>query len=311
MNDCSVDAPSHLKALLLAVGVTVLWSSSWVLIKLGLQGVLPPLTFAGLRYTLAFLILLPLLLAHPVQRTALRQLNAGQWRQLAALGLVFYTLTQGAQFVGLAHLPAAALTLLLNCTPIVVALASPLFGHEPPVRLQWLGIAASAGGTALFLLPFDGLEITRFGLFVGVFGVMANAGSALLGRHVNRHSGLPVLLVTTVSMGLGGVMLLVAGLATQGLGTLDGQQWLIVGWLAAINTALAFSLWNLSLRALSALESSLINGLMLPQIAVFAWVFLDEPLSLKQIAGLALVACGGLLVQLHAHLPAWASRRKA
>jgi drug/metabolite transporter (DMT)-like permease len=42
-----------------ALLVTFLWSTSWVLIKVGLSDLeLPPLSFAGLRYLLAALILL-------------------------------------------------------------------------------------------------------------------------------------------------------------------------------------------------------------------------------------------------------------
>ncbi len=43
--------------MLAAILVTVLWSSSWVLIRIGLDDEsLPPLTFAGLRYGLAALV---------------------------------------------------------------------------------------------------------------------------------------------------------------------------------------------------------------------------------------------------------------
>lgn len=45
-------------------------------------------------------------------------------------------------------------------------------------------------------------------------------------------------------------------------------------------------------------ESSIINSTMLPQIAVLAWLFLDEPLGPRQMAGLALVGVGMLVVQL-------------
>jgi drug/metabolite transporter (DMT)-like permease len=38
--------------------VVSLWATSWVLIKIGLQEI-PALTFAGLRYALASLVLLP------------------------------------------------------------------------------------------------------------------------------------------------------------------------------------------------------------------------------------------------------------
>jgi drug/metabolite transporter (DMT)-like permease len=48
----------HLAAVLQALLVTLLWSTSWVLVKFGLADI-PALTFAGLRYTVAFLCLLP------------------------------------------------------------------------------------------------------------------------------------------------------------------------------------------------------------------------------------------------------------
>ena len=76
------------------------------------------------------------------------------------------------------------------------------------------------------------------------------------------------------------------------------QQWLLVAWLAVVNTALAFTLWNHTLRTLTAVESSVINNTMLPQIAILAWVFLDEPLNLRQIIGISLVGVGTLVVQL-------------
>lgn len=96
---------------------------------------------------------------------------------------------------------------------------------------------------------------------------------------------------------------MVVGAATQGFGRLDLRQWLIIGWLAIVNTALAFTLWNNTLRTLTAVESSVINNTMLPQIAILAWLFLDEPLTPAQITGLVLVGFGTLVVQLWRNLP--------
>ncbi|MEZ4516648.1 MAG: EamA family transporter [Chloroflexota bacterium] len=48
----------HTRAVLQALLVTFLWSTSWVFIKLGISDI-PPITFAGLRYFLAFLVLIP------------------------------------------------------------------------------------------------------------------------------------------------------------------------------------------------------------------------------------------------------------
>ena len=71
-------------ALFLAAVVTLLWSSSYVLIKIGLLN-LPPSTFAGLRYFTAFGALLA---AHVLRRQPMpRALGAPTWRALIGLGL--------------------------------------------------------------------------------------------------------------------------------------------------------------------------------------------------------------------------------
>jgi drug/metabolite transporter (DMT)-like permease len=69
-------------------------------------------------------------------------------------------------------------------------------------------------------------------------------------------------------------------------------------WLAIVNTALAFTIWNFTLKTLSAMESSIINGTMLIQIALLAWIFLGENISIKEIIGMSIAAAGAVLVQL-------------
>jgi drug/metabolite transporter (DMT)-like permease len=296
------ESKSHIKAVSQALLVAFLWSTSWVLIKMGIREDLPPITFAGLRYTLAFLCLLPFVLLNPKERASLRTTSYYDYLQLIILGVVFYAITQGAQFVSLAYLPAATLTLLLNLTPILVALSNS-FTSESPMLSQWGGILLSTIGVLIYFFPLSLPASQIFGLTIAILGIAANSVSSLLGRRINHQSGLSPIVVTTISMGVGGLILLVAGVTTQGLGQISLYQWLIIGWLAVVNTAFAFTLWNTSLQKLTATESSVINGTMLPQIAILAWLFLGEPLTGKQIAGMLLVAIGILVVQLSRYLP--------
>ena len=71
----------------------------------------------------------------------------------------------------------------------------------------------------------------------------------------------------------------------------------IIAWLAVVNTAFAFTLWNLSLRHLGAGESAVINNTMLLQIAVLGWIFLDEVPPPLQWLGLVVVFAGIALSQ--------------
>jgi drug/metabolite transporter (DMT)-like permease len=98
-------------------------------------------------------------------------------------------------------------------------------------------------------------------------------------------------------MGIGAPVLLIAGITAQGMPTLDASNWSIIVVLALVNTALAFTLWNRTLRTLTATESSVINNTMLIQIPILAWIFLGEAISAQQAAGMALAGIGILVVQ--------------
>jgi drug/metabolite transporter (DMT)-like permease len=286
----------HIQAILQALLVTFLWSTSWVLIKVGLRDI-PALPFAGLRYTLAFLCLLPFAVRSG-QLASLRRLSVGTWARLIALGLLFYSVTQGAQFLSLFYLPAMTTSLLLSSTTILVALLGiPLLG-EWPTLVQWGGTGLYLMGVLVFFFPASLPTGEVIGLFVAGAGVLANALSSILGRHVNRSAELEPLAVTIVSMGIGAAVLLVGGVATQGLPRLTLVHWAMILWLAVVNTAFAFTLWNRTLCTLSAMESSIINNTMLFQVAVLAWLFLDEALTWRQVLGMVLAVLGTLVVQI-------------
>ena len=284
------------RAALQALFVTFLWSTSWVLIKIGLADI-PAITFAGLRYVLAFLVLTPLLLRRGTRRE-LAGLGRVGWLQLAGLGLIMYTLTQGAQFLGLAYLPATTASLLLSVSPVVVALLGAALLREVPTPLQWAGTGVYLVGAWIYLRPAALSGSAWLGFAIVMVGVASNAAAAVAGRALQRNATLSPVLMTIVSMGAGSVVLLGAGLAVEGLPTLGPRAWAIVIWLAVVNTAFAFTLWNATLRVLPALSSSLINNTMLVQIAALAWIFLGESLGPRELLGLALAVAGVLVTQI-------------
>lgn len=136
----------HLKATLQALLVTFLWSTSWVLIKVGLVDI-PPLTFAGMRYSMAFLLIWGL---RSKKISEIKTISRSTLGRLVLLGFLFYTLTQGAQFLGLAYLPAVTVNLLLAFTSIVVALLGIALLGEYPTGWQWFGVTLSIAGAVIF-----------------------------------------------------------------------------------------------------------------------------------------------------------------
>ena len=86
---------SHNRAVVEALFVTVLWASSWVIIKFGLEDI-RPLTFAGLRYTVAAIILVGAIAWKKEHREFTKNQNKSWWLTMALYGVVFVAVTQGA-----------------------------------------------------------------------------------------------------------------------------------------------------------------------------------------------------------------------
>ena len=287
---------SRLQALLLALFVTVIWSFSWVLIKFGLQDDVPPLTFAGLRYTIAAVILLIVVLSSSKRRKQLFQIKSSDLIQLTFLGLLYYTATQGLLFLTLGYLPAATYSLILNFTSIVVMIGGVIFLKEYPNRIQVGAMLIFLCGLLLYFFPTS--QPALIGLIFGVLSMLSNAASSILGRAINRQLTVNALTVTVVSMTIGASILLIIGIVFEGWQPISLSSWGIIIWLAVVHTALTFTLWNLSLSVLSASESSMINSTMLVQTAVLAWLFLGEALTIREIRALIIASIGIILFQL-------------
>jgi drug/metabolite transporter (DMT)-like permease len=150
----------------------------------------------------------------------------------------------------------------------------------------------------IYFYPMSLPKSYKSGLVASAIGILANAGAVNIGRDVNRSGELHPLLVTFISMGIGSIVLLTTGIFFQGLPNIGLKGWIIIAWLAVVNTAIAFTLWNYTLRTLSATESSVINGTMQIWVPILAVIFLNERITAKEIMGLIAAGVGTLIVQL-------------
>ena len=129
-------------------------------------------------------------------------------------------------------------------------------------------------------------------------GIISNASASVLGRNINRNKENSPFIITFISMSSGSILLLSTGLMIEGIPRIPIVSWIALIWLSGVNTAFAFTLWNRTLRHLTAMESSIINGTMLIQIAILAWIFLGESLSWTNVGGLIIASIGAIFVQL-------------
>lgn len=100
-------------ALVVWLGLCAIWGSTWLAIKLGLRD-LPPLTFAGIRFAAAALVLFGV--------AALRGLRlptaARDWRLLAYTGLLTITVNYALVFWGEQYISSGLAAVLSATVPL-------------------------------------------------------------------------------------------------------------------------------------------------------------------------------------------------
>ena len=255
---------------------------------------LGPLTIAGLRYFLAFIVLLPFMI---LKRRAIRNITATTWSHLALTGLSAYTIGNGALFWGLKYLPATTTSFLMGLSPLLILFGGVIFLKEVPSRLQIIGVLIALVGNAIFFS--SGLQPGEpLGLAIVALGLLGFSAFGVLGRGLARDNRTDTIHLTGIPLGIGGGLLLLIALPLEGWPIFNQKVLLIVLWLAIINTALAYNLYNHALKTITALEVNVFLNLSPLGTAALAWILLGEWLSSVEIFGVVVVIVGVTLVQL-------------
>lgn len=279
-------------ALIEALLVTIIWSSTFVIVKMGLES-LGPLTIAGLRYLIGSLVLAPFLI---LRRSSRAPISKELWLKLILIGISAYTIGNGALFWGLKYIPATTGSFLMSMILLLVLFGGAILLKEIPTRWQIMGVILSLFGSGLFfssgLMPGEPQGVVI--LAIGLLGIMA---FSLLGRGIARDKQLDTLRLTTLPLLIGGGVSLLLAFVVEGLPLITWRGFLIVSWLAIINTAGGYLLYNHALQELTALEMNMVMNLSPLFTALLGWILLGETLSLIQIIGMLVVIGGVILVQ--------------
>jgi drug/metabolite transporter (DMT)-like permease len=195
-------------------------------------------------------------------------------------------------------------TLVMNGGYPVLAgvLAAAVLGERWGGRLL-VGTLASAAGVAATVLGGGGAgSILGGASWLGDGLILASAASAavyaVVGRRVFAAGGPGLLAVLAGSTGYGLLMLLpgaVGEVAVSGLPQLSGRDVLLVLYLGAGCSALAYALWGFALRHLATGETAVVGNLELVIGVGAAALLLGEPLTGGQVVGGALILAGAWL----------------
>ena len=274
----------------LLVGV---WSSTWVAIKIGLEGT-PPLLGAGIRFVVAGLALL-------VIARVLRRSLSTDWLLAAVLGALPFACAYGLIYWGEQYVPSGLAAVLFGVLPIYVALMASVALADEPLRARLLvGVFIALGGLVLAFGESVALGEGRYAVAGALACVCAPLASAVGNVSIKRRVGsTDALVLNGWAMLGGGLLLLVVSAVTETWGDAVWYSRTLgsIAYLAALGTAFSFVVLTLLLRELPAVTISFI-ALLLPFGAlVFGALLYSEALTLPAVAGAALVAAGIVVAQ--------------
>jgi drug/metabolite transporter (DMT)-like permease len=284
----------HLSAFFLAWLVTVIWGSSFILIKLGLDEI-PPLTFAALRYTLGGLILIFWLLVR--RQSLIPNIGPNSFGLIAASGVAAYTFGQGFLYTGQVYVSALTASFFFSLAPIFVLVLSMMHLYWRPQLSQLIGLFLVGIGSYLFFPPSVALEQWQ-GVILLIASNIGTAYYLILVRRAHQNIQISPTQLTAFALLCGGLALVPLALMFEGVHMPSTQAWLLIIWLALINTAFAYTLWNLVLRTLPPFELSIMGNIIPLNTAMLNTLFFGVRHSAREIVGLMVVVAGVIIVQM-------------
>ncbi len=271
-------APQHLLFMLL---ICAIWGFNFVAAKVGV-GEVPPLLFAGLRFALLFLLLIPFLKVAP-----------GRMRDVVVIAMFNGAVHFGLMFVGVSLTAASVMAVIVQLNVPFATMLSIVFLGEVVHWRRWAGIA----------MTFLGVMIVSFDphVFDSLTGVLFGAAAALSGAvaaiYMRRLTNVGVFQLQSWTSAITAPCLLLASLAfeTGQVDAVASASWL--AWGALLFTAFGASLigHNGYYYLLQRYEVSLIAPLSLlsPILGVVfgIWV-LSEPMTTRIVLGAATAFVG-------------------
>jgi drug/metabolite transporter (DMT)-like permease len=273
------------------VTLCVVWSSTWLAIKIGLRD-LPPISFVAIRFLIAIVVLVAVSLG----RTQLVPRGRNDYAILAITGILMFAVNYTLLFWAELHVSSGLAAVLQATIPIFGMMFAHWMLPDEPLRLQkFTGALIALGGVTVIcarLLGFNG----PLAFWGGVAVVVGAASAAFANVLVKARSmQLAPAMLAAWQMIFGIAPLLALGLIVDG--NPSRLHWTAMSvfcllYLAVIGSALTFLLLYWLLPRLTVAQLQSISLITPPGAVMLGWLLGGETFPASSLLGAALVLVG-------------------
>jgi drug/metabolite transporter (DMT)-like permease len=273
-----------------------IWGSTWLFIKLGLND-LPPLTFAGIRFVIAAIILFSLI---ALRRVPLPR-NRRDLMLLALTGVLSFSLNYGLVFWGEQYISSGLAALLQSTLPAFgLIIAHYYLPRERMTLPKILGVLLGVLGVAVIFS--NQLQVSGPKALWGSAALVVSAFCAAYANVLVKTYGLNLQpsVLAAGQMVFGLIPLLLIGIPLEGNPL--KFHWTPIAlisllYLAIVGTVIAFLSYYWLMHNMDVTKTMLI-ALVTPVVAVvLGMLVLKEQLHWRKLVGGAMIMSGiGLIV---------------
>ena len=274
----------------------LIWGTTWIFIKIGLQD-LPPITFSAARFSLAIVLLVPIIFVGKLPLPKTR----GEWKLIALTGILQFSINYSLVFWSEVYISSGLAAVLQSMITVFGLILAWIF--LPSERITLLKVfAVIVGIIGVIVIFIEQLKIDNVMAFAGSVGIVVGAYAAAQASILVKAKGSslhPASLVFA-QMLCGFPAIIIYALVAEGNPLTFHWTWravLCVAYLTVAGTIAAFWLYYWLLSRIESTKAMMIS-LVTPLIAVIIGaIVLGETLPPQTLfGGLLILLSIGLIV---------------